>query len=309
MKVLEGPWTGWERPATPTSMTIGVLDGVHRGHRALIDRLDHSLRRTVLTFDPHPVEVLRPGTAPRLITTIQERISLLEASGVDCVGVLDLAEIRDQAPEEFVEGVLVGKLGAAHLVVGIDFRFGKDRSGDVALMQLLAPGLGFVVETIDLVSEDGAPVSSSRIRGLVEEGRVGDAASLLGRWYALSNTVVDGDKRGRQIGYPTANIRPPERKVVPRTGVYATFVVLDDGARLDAAVNVGVRPTFGGGELLVEAHILDFSDDIYDQEMTVEFVDYLRPELEFDDVDELVGRMGEDVSQARKILDQARTRI
>lgn len=309
MKVLEGPWAGWEPPTAPTSVTIGVLDGVHRGHRALIGRLDHSMLRTVLTFDPHPVEVLRPGTAPRLITTIEERISLLEATGVECAGVLDLAEIREQAPEEFVEDVLAGKLGAAHLVVGIDFRFGRDRSGDVALLQRLAPGLGFVVETIDLVSEDGTPVSSSRIRGLVEEGRVVDAASLLGRWYAMTNTVVDGDKRGRQIGYPTANMRPPGRKVVPRTGVYATFVALGDGPRLDAAVNVGVRPTFGGGELLVEAHILDFSDDIYGREMTVEFVEYLRPELEFVGVDELVDQMGDDVAQARKILDRARTRI
>ncbi|HUG09265.1 MAG TPA: bifunctional riboflavin kinase/FAD synthetase [Acidimicrobiia bacterium] len=309
MKVLKGPWAGWERPAAPTSVTIGVLDGVHRGHRALIDRLEPSMLRTVLTFDPHPVEVLRPGTAPRLITTIEERISLLEATGVEWAGVLDLAEIREQAPEEFVEDVLSGKLGVAHLVVGIDFRFGRDRSGDVPLLQRLAPGLGFVVETIDLVSEDGTPVSSSRIRGLVEEGRVVDAASLLGRWYAMTNTVVDGDKRGGQIGYPTANIRPPGRKVVPRAGVYATFVALGDGTRLDAAVNVGVRPTFGGGELLVEAHILDFSDDIYGREMTVEFVEYLRPELEFAGVEELVDQMGDDVAQTREILDRARTRI
>jgi riboflavin kinase / FMN adenylyltransferase len=211
--VLTGPWEGWASPAAPTSVTIGVLDGVHRGHRALIDRLDPSLLRTVLTFDPHPVEVLRPGTPPRLVTTIEERVALLGECGVECVGVLHLGEIREQAPEEFVTGVLVDRLGATQLVVGRDFRFGKDRSGDVALLERLAPNLGFELEVIELIAEDGLAVSSSRIRALVEEGKVGEAASLLGRWFALTNTVVDGDKRGRLIGYPTANLRPPDRKV------------------------------------------------------------------------------------------------
>lgn len=306
--VLTGPWEGWASPAAPTSVTIGVLDGVHRGHRALIDRLDPSQLRTVLTFDPHPVEVLRPGTPPRLITTIDERVALLAECGVECVGVLHLGEIREQAPEQFVTGVLADRLGVAHLVVGRDFRFGKDRSGDVALLERLAPDLGFELEVIDLIAEEGAPVSSSRIRTLVEGGKVGEAASLLGRWFALTNTVVDGDKRGRLIGYPTANIRPPDRKVVPGAGIYATFVTVAE-TRLDAAVNVGVRPTFGGGELLVEAHILDFDADIYGREMTVEFVEYLRPELEFDEVDDLISQMGDDVGRTRAILTEARSRI
>lgn len=308
MIVLTGPWEGWASPPAPTSVTIGVLDGVHRGHRALIDRLDPSRLRTVLTFDPHPVEVLRPGTPPRLITNIEERITLLAECGVECVGVLHLGEIREQAPEEFVTGVLADRLGAAHLVVGSDFRFGKDRSGDVALLERLAPDLDFELEVIDLIAEDGLPVSSSRIRTLVEEGRVGEAATLLGRWFSMANTVVDGDKRGRLIGFPTANIRPPERKVVPGTGVYATFVSVAD-TRFDAAVNVGVRPTFGGGELLVEAHILDFDGNIYGNEMTVEFVEYLRPELEFGEIDDLISQMGEDVSRARGVLEDARARM
>lgn len=308
MKILQGPWGAWEPPDGPTSVTIGVLDGVHRGHRALIDRLDGTLIPTVLTFDPHPIEVLSPGTPPRLITTIGERMALLGAAGVECVGVLDLGQIRDQAPQEFVESVLVRKLRAAHLVVGGDFRFGRDRAGDVGLLQRLGPGVGFVVETIDLVVDAGAAVSSSRVRTLIEEGRVTEAAALLGRWYSLTGTVVDGDKRGRLIGYPTANIRPPLRKVVPATGVYACFASFDE-TRLDAAVNVGVRPTFGGGELLIEAHILDFDDDVYGREMRLEFVEYLRPELHFDGVDELVERMGEDVARARAVLDDARARI
>lgn len=305
---MDGPWPAWESPKTSTSVTIGVLDGVHRGHRALIERLDASMVRTVLTFDPHPVEVLRPGTPPRLITTIDERVDLLADLGVELVGILDLGEIKEQTPEEFVEGVLVGKLGAAHLVVGLDFRFGKDRSGDVELLNRFGPELGFRTETIGLVEDDGSPVSSSRVRRLIEEGRVAEAASFLDRWYAMTAEVVDGDKRGRQVGYPTANMRPATRKVVPATGVYACFASVGED-RLDAAVNLGVRPTFGGGELLVEAHVLDFDDDVYGREMTVEFVEYLRPELKFDGVDELVERIDDDVARARSILAGARARI
>lgn len=308
MKVMDGPWPAWEPLDGPTSVTIGVLDGVHRGHRALISRLDGSMVRTVLTFDPHPVEVLRPGTPPRLITTIDERVDLLADNGVELVGVLDLSEIKEQSPEEFVERVLVGKLGAAHLVVGVDFRFGKDRSGDVESLERLAPRLGIRVDTIGLVEEEGAPVSSSRVRLLIEEGEVAEAASFLDRWYAVTAEVVHGDKRGRQIGYPTANMRLPSRKVVPATGVYACFASVGED-RLDTAVNVGIRPTFGGGELLIEAHVLDFDDDLYGSEMTIEFVDYLRPELKFDGVDALVEAMGDDVAMARGILSRARARI
>ena len=308
MKVLDGPWRSWDGPAGATSVTIGVLDGVHLGHRALIGLLDRTLTPTVLTFDPHPVEVLRPGTPPRLITTVDVRIELLDGAGVDCVGVLDLAEIKDQTPGEFVEGVLVGKLNATHLVVGEDFRFGKDRSGDVELLRELGPGLGLHVETIQLVADGDGAVSSSRVRHLIEEGEVAAAAALLTTWFKLTNTVVDGDKRGREIGYPTANIRPPLRKVIPATGVYACFATVR-GTRRDAAVNVGVRPTFGGGELLVEVHILDYNEDFYGEEITLEFVEYLRPELSFDSVAELVARIDEDVDRSRRILSGAGERI
>jgi riboflavin kinase/FMN adenylyltransferase len=289
-------------------VTIGVLDGVHVGHRTLISRLDRSLMPTVLTFDPHPVEVLRPGTQPRLITTIGERVTLLDDVGIECVGVLDLAQIKEQTPEEFVEGVLAGKLAAGQLVVGADFRFGKDRSGDAELLTRLGPGLGFDVTTIELVAEGESTVSSSRIRGLIESGDVAGAAMLLGSWFEVTNVVIDGDKRGREIGFPTANLRPPARKVVPAIGVYACFATVA-GERHEAAVNVGVRPTFGGGELLIEAHILDFDADIYGRDTTVEFVEYLRPELAFDAVDDLVSQMRSDVSRSREILDGARARM
>ena len=308
MRVLDGPWQEWAGVPGPSSVTIGVLDGVHRGHRSLLARLDRSLTATVLTFDPHPVEVLRPGTPPRLITTIDERVALLDGVGIECVGVLDLSEIKEQAPEEFVEAILVGKLKIGQLVVGEDFRFGKDRSGDVALLARLGSELGFEVDIIELMKDGDSPVSSSRIRGLIESGDVGAASDLLGSWFAATNVVVDGDKRGREIGFPTANLRPPDRKVVPATGVYACFATVG-GVHHDAAVNVGVRPTFGGGELLIEAHILDFEADVYGEELTLEFVTYSRPELRFAGVDDLVAQMRRDVDESRVALEAARSRI
>jgi riboflavin kinase/FMN adenylyltransferase len=307
MKILDGPWQGWTG-VTDSSVTIGVLDGVHLGHRALVGRLDDSMTRTVLTFDPHPVEVLRPGTPPRLITTIEERIGLLAKAGVDSVGVLNLEEIKDQRPEEFVELVLVDKLRVGHLVVGEDFRFGKDRSGDVTMLGRLASQFGFDLEIIPFVSDDGAPISSSRIRSLIEAGEVSAASSLLGSWFTVSNTVIDGDKRGRDLGFPTANIRPPHRKVRPGIGVYSCFATVR-GNRHDAAVNVGFRPTFGGGELLIEAFILDFEDDIYGEDLAVEFVEYTRPELKFSGGDDLAARIEEDVAESRTVLEKIRSRM
>lgn len=308
MILLDGPWTGWRTLPEKSSVTIGVLDGVHRGHRSLLHQLDDQMVRTVLTFDPHPLEVLRPGTPPRLITTIRERVALLEDAGIDCVGVLDLSEIKEQSPEQFVTDVLVGKINAGHVVIGVDFRFGKDRAGDVELLKTTGKEHGFSVEPIDLVEELGAAISSSRIRGLIESGHVDEAADLMGSRFTLTNVVIDGDKRGREIGFPTANLRPPPRKLIPATGVYACFAQVR-GQTHPAAVNVGVRPTFDGGELLIEAYIFEFSDDIYGEELSVEFVEYLRPELRFDDVDSLVARMGVDVSITREILARTASRM
>lgn len=308
MRVLDGSWSGWPPISEKTSVTIGVLDGVHRGHRALLGRLDDGLTRLVLTFDPHPLEILRPGTPPRLITTIEERIELLGSAGADCVGVLDLSEIKEQSPEQFISDVLVEKVNAAHVVIGEDFRFGKDRAGDVELLKTAGKEHGFAVEPIPLVEELGTPISSSRIRGLIESGHVDEAADLLGSRFTLTNRVVDGDKRGREIGYPTANLRPPPRKLIPATGVYACFARIRGEVR-QAAVNVGVRPTFGGAELLIEAYVFEFSDEIYGEELTVEFVEYQRPELRFDHVDALVAQMDDDVAASREILAGTRSRM
>jgi riboflavin kinase / FMN adenylyltransferase len=301
MRVLSGPWATWEAQTEPTAVTVGVFDGVHLGHRTLIERLrDTGLVPAVLTFDPHPAEVLAPGTHPRLITSIDERLDLLEGAGVELVGVLDLAEIRHLHPDEFVTQVLEERLAMAAMVMGTDFHFGKDRSGDVAFLRSAGDSKGFKVDVVELQTLDGI-VSSSGIRALLELGDVGRAAVLLGSRYLMSNLVVHGDKRGREIGFPTANLMPPERKVIPGNGVYAAFASLR-GNRHQAAVNVGVRPTFGGGALVVEAYLLDFNDDCYGEAMTLEFVERLRPELKFAGVPELVQQMTVDVVMVRDIL-------
>ena len=301
MRMWTESWKNWISTA-PSSVTIGVFDGVHRGHRALISRLDGELAETVLTFDPHPVEVLAPGTPPRLITTIEERAELLRNAGVDQVGVLDLNEIKQLAPDEFVVELLIERLGMKHLVLGPDFRFGRDRSGDVSLLVELGGRHDFEVELVDLIADEHGPVSSSRIRRMIEEGDVSRAGRHLTTRFKLSGPVIHGDKRGAAIGYPTANLAPPPRKVIPRDGVYAAFAHVG-GEVKKAAVNVGLRPTFGGGERLIEAYMLDFDRKIYGEEVTVEFVEYLREELDFSEVDDLVAQMGEDVAESVKVLE------
>lgn len=296
-----GPWATWEPQPAPTAVTVGVFDGVHLGHRMLIDRLQVAgYVPTVLTFDPHPAEVLAPGTHPRLITTIEERLDLFAGAGVELVGVLDLAEIRHLQPEEFVSEVLEQRLAMAAMVMGTDFHFGRDRSGDVGYLRRAGDLKGFKVDVVELQTADGV-ISSSGIRALIEVGDVSLAADLLGSRYRLSNVVVDGDKRGRKIGFPTANLEPPGRKVIPGHGVYAAFAFLR-GRRHEAAVNVGVRPTFGGSNLVVEAYLLDFNDDCYGETMTLEFVERLRPELKFAEVSELVEQMSVDVELVRDVL-------
>ncbi len=303
MRVLKGSYRSWEPNETPTALTLGVFDGVHVGHRELLSRaFGHDGTHAVVTFDPHPVEVLAPGTSPRLITTIDERLELLEGLGAELVAVLNLAEIRDFRPAQFVSEILVGKLAVSTLTVGEDFQFGKDRAGDVGFLTDAGESEGFDVDVVGMVAEGGHTVSSSRIRSLIEVGSVGDAAALLGSRYRMTGPVIDGDKRGRDIGYPTANLKPVARKVTPGNGVYATVTRVNGTGHM-SATNVGTRPTFGGGERLIEAHILDFDADLYGQEITVEFVERLRPELEFKSVDELLDHMKEDVERSRKILD------
>lgn len=302
MKVMRGHPSLWTAEPGPSAVTIGVLDGVHLGHRSLIRRLDPSLVRTALVFDPHPVEILRPGTHPRLLTTLEERVHLLDDAGIDQVGVLDLSDIKEYPPLRFVEDVLVARLSMRQVVCGPDFRFGKDRAGDPHLLADVGDEHGFVVDSAPLVTDlSGSAVSSSGIRRLIEEGRVDLALEALGHAFQITGVVVHGDRRGRELGVPTANIRMPERKVTPAIGVYAGHVRSVE-RRFQAAINIGTRPTFGPGELLVEAHLLDFEGDLYGEIIVVELIRFLRPELRFESVDELVERMQNDIADTRELL-------
>ncbi|HLF62058.1 MAG TPA: bifunctional riboflavin kinase/FAD synthetase [Acidimicrobiia bacterium] len=303
MRVLRGPWASWETQTSPTAVTVGVFDGVHLGHRTLIERLRATGHvPTILTFEPHPAEVLAPGTHPRLITTIDERLGLLAGAGVELVGVLNLAEIRHLQAGEFLGQVLEQRLAMAAMVVGTDFHFGRDRSGDVAFLRRAGDLEGFKVDVVELQQTADGAISSSGIRAMIEMGDMRAATGLLGSRYSLSNVVIHGDGRGREIGFPTANLEPPGRKVIPGHGVYAAYALLR-GERHQAAVNVGVRPTFGGTELVVEAHLLDFNDDCYDETMTLEFVERLRPELRFEEVSALIKQMSVDVETVREVLE------
>ncbi len=307
MKVLDGDFEAWVPPEGGAAVAVGVFDGVHRGHQAVLAGLTRraaelgGLVTTVLTFDRHPLEVIAPDRAPRLLTTPQRRAELLAAAGVERLAVLTFDErVRGMTPEDFAAEVLVGALGASLVTVGADFRFGKDRSGDVTELKELGLGLGYYVEEVDLLG-DGAPVSSTRIRAAVAAGDVAEAAAQLGRLFELVGEVVEGDRRGATIGFPTANLALPDNLLLPGRGVYAAWVEVG-GAMHPAVVNVGVRPTFGGEREMVEAHLLDFDGDLYGRELSVRFVARLRDEQRFAGVDELVAQIGRDVVAGRARL-------
>lgn len=292
----------WAVPA-PSAVTIGVFDGIHVGHARLIESLvsqaaPDGLTVGVLTFDPHPVEILAPGRAPLLLTTLERRVELLTELGVDWVGVLDLADIRTMSPEEFVGDVLVARTNCRLVSVGRDFRFGHDRTGDLTSLEEAGARHGFEVRALGLVEENGGVVSSTRIRALVGEGSVEAAAELLGRPHRVSGPVIRGEARGRQLNYPTANLACPTGLALPADGIYA---VRANG--LGGVASLGVRPTFGaGGTRLLEVHIFDFSEDIYGTVLDVDFIARLRGEERFDTVEALVTQMDADAAAARLAL-------
>jgi riboflavin kinase/FMN adenylyltransferase len=272
-------------------VAVGEFDGVHLGHRAVIEASD-----TVLTFEPHPASVVRPGGGPKLLTTLELKTELVAALDVEELVVVPFDErFAHQEPSEFADGVLVRALGATHVSIGENFRFGHRARGTASL---LAQDSRFETRVVPLVEVDGVPVSSTRIRNLLREGEVGTAARLLGAGFRMRGKVMPGDRRGRELGFPTANIVPDPKLACPARGVYACRV----GEQL-AAVNVGVRPTFGSDlQLLVEAYLLDFQGDLYDQRLTIEFVARLRDEQRFDRVEGLVAQMQRDVESTRELL-------
>jgi riboflavin kinase / FMN adenylyltransferase len=308
------------RPGSRSAVTIGAYDGVHLGHRAVLGELrglasERNLDTVVVTFDRHPASVVRPESAPYLLTDLPQKLDLLADCGVDRTLVLPFDRRRaDETAEEFIAEVLVEALGAQLVVVGTDFHFGHGRKGNVALLREQGAVLDFEVVGFGLHDAGGTPVSSTRIRELVANGDMASASGLLGRDHEVRGTVVRGDGRGGSLlGMPTANVDVPDEIAVPGEGIYAGWYTGEDPtpsgspqvSRHPAAISVGRRPTFYGseGESLVEVHLLDFSGDLYDQPARVTFHRPVRRgQVEFPGVDELVAQMRRDVEDVRRLL-------
>lgn len=309
---------------------IGVFDGVHRGHRAIIaaarDLADQAGGRVVaVTFDPHPSAVVRPDSQPLMLSTLNHRIALLGEAGVDAVLVLTFKpDLASWTPAEFVDRVLVNGLHASYVVVGEGFRFGHRAAGDVALLEMFGASHDFAVAPLTIVLgasvADGADEtsgqvawSSTYIRQCVMEGDVGEAARALQRPHRVEGVVVQGDHRGRELGYPTANLQPVEHAAVPADGVYAGWLVRgpnassahSNGEALPTAISIGTNPTFDGDERRVEAYVLDRTDlDLYGEHVGFDFIERLRPTVKFDGIEPLLVQMAQDVDQARTILNR-----
>jgi len=303
-----------EPPAGGSAVTIGAYDGVHLGHRALLGELRSRARAdglwtTVVTFDRHPATVVRPESAPKLLCDLDQKLELLESAGVERTVVVPFDEERaNETAEDFVEVILIDGLGSRLVVVGEDFHFGHGRKGNVALLREMGSAAGFTVEGVSLraagdpTGSDAEPISSTRIRSLVGAGQVEEAAALLGRPHQVRGEVVHGDHRGgTELGFPTANVSVPDSICLPAVGIYAGWYERPDGSALKAAVSVGRRPTFygKGGELLVEAFVLDFSGDLYGEEAKVSFAFRLRDEQAFESVEALIEQMEQDVAATR----------
>jgi riboflavin kinase/FMN adenylyltransferase len=296
-----------------TVVTIGNFDGVHLGHRSMLAHvveIANKLGRPAgaVTFVPHPVEVLRPGSQPRLLTGLRHKVALLGDAGMAFVCILPFTPaVAARSAEAFARETLFDALRAEAVVVGNNFRFGHGAAGDVSLLARLGAGLGVEVHGIDLAEAGGAAVSSSRIRAAVAAGDVTMAAEMLGRPFLLEGRVGRGEGRGSTIGVPTANLRVPRRLLAPASGVYAGHLSVGPpdqpvGPPLPAVVNVGVNPTFGGTVLKVEAHVLDTTIELRDRRVSLTFVHRLRDERRFGGVDELVAQIRRDIDAARALL-------
>jgi len=299
-------------PAEGTVVTIGAYDGVHVGHQAVIADVrrlaaERGCRSAVVTFDRHPATVVRPESAPKLLTDLDQKLELLEAQGVDMTVVITFDEARSkEEPEDFVQEVLIDALAARAVVVGADFHFGHHRRGNVALLRALGERAGFEVDGVELLPRpDGVaePVSSTAIRRALAGGLVEAAQVMLGRPHEVRGVVVMGDQRGRTIGFPTANVNVPTAIALPADGVYAGWYERPNGEVHACAINLGRRPTFyeHADHSLLEAHLLDFSGDLYGEQARIRFTNFLRSERKFAGVDELVAQLRHDVATARQM--------
>jgi riboflavin kinase/FMN adenylyltransferase len=290
----------------PSAVTVGNFDGVHRGHQHVLSRtreLAGGQPVIAITFDPHPLAIVAPEHAPLRLTTIERRVELLLEAGADEVRILAFGrEMADWSPQEFIDRVLVEQLKVSLVVVGENFRFGSKARGDTAFLAAAGERAGFTVDDLGL-DGDGEPYSSTLVRSLVAEGRLREAAEVLGRPHEVTGVVVEGDKRGRELGFPTANIPVDQACAVPPDGVYAGWVVRADGERLPAAISVGSNPTFDGVERRVESYVLDRTDlELYGEAVRVEFVERLRGMVKYEGVDPLIAQMRQDVVDTRSAL-------
>ena len=300
-------------PNERTVITIGAYDGLHHGHQSVISEVRQmaaarGARSAVVTFDRHPATIVRPESAPKLLTDHDQRMELLEMTGVDAAVVLPFNEAQSQeSPLSFIERVLVKCLRTECVVVGEDFHFGHNREGNVDLLREIGQTYGFDVEPMDLLGRKdgiGEPISSTAIRRALAGGDVELAGRMLGRPFEARGKVVVGDERGRLLGFPTANVEVPNRVCVPADGVYAGWYERPDGIVHPCAINLGRRPTFyeHADHSLLEAHLLDFDGDLYGEIAKVRFVDFLRSERKFDGIESLIEQLQLDIAHARRIL-------
>jgi len=295
----------WPSPAA----TVGNFDGVHRGHQALVSAAvaharDRAGTSVVLTFEPHPSRVLSPHRAPSALMTLEQKAEVLDGLGVDVLAVLPFtAELAGRTPEEFARLVLAEALGARLVVVGTNFRFGRERLGDLGQLRELGRSLGFEVEGLAPLLHEGAPISSSRVREALARGAVEAVPALLGRRYFVDGTVVRGAGRGRTIGIPTANLEVVN-ETLPGGGVYACWAMTDGGPLQPSVANIGRRPTFGGGQVTVEAHLLEFDANLYGRRLRLEFEARLREERAFPGPDALREQILRDIAAARRLLSE-----
>ncbi|MHA6966987.1 bifunctional riboflavin kinase/FAD synthetase [Glutamicibacter bergerei] len=309
-------WKGLDSvPAdmAPTVVTIGNFDGVHLGHCEVLDSAvtqakKRSAKSVAISFDPHPAQVHRPGSAPELIMGIEDRVDTLASVGLDATLMIHYTlEFADQSAEEFVRSIIVEKLNAVAVVVGHDVRFGKDNSGDFDYMCELGTKYGFEVIGVQDVG-DKRRLSSTWVREELAAGKVEAAAAILGRPHRMRGEVVHGAARGRELGFPTANLAPDAAGIIPADGVYAGWVIDEAGVRWPAAISVGSNPTFEGVSRVVESHVIDrpeegFEDfDLYGQQIVVEFTAHLRPMVAYRGIEALIEQMNDDVVQARSVL-------
>jgi len=287
-------------------LTLGNFDGVHLGHQQIFRALQDEARRiqgtdVVVTFFPHPLKVLCPEKAPRLITTIEERLRLIQACGNAVVVCIPFTrQFAHLNHEEFVRQILVGRFGVKKVLVGADTRFGRDRQGDLAFLRTCGERYGFSVRLVEPVLVQGMETSSTRIRTCVQEGRLREAAAMLGRLYGITGQVTEGSRRGRLLGFPTANILTPA-ELLPPNGVYAVRAILGDRV-IPGVANLGTNPTFSGDRFSLEVHLFDFDEDIYGQPLRTDFLERLRGEIKFPNVQALVHQIGDDALKARELL-------